>query len=78
MLKPTVIEIEAPERPLGKKAVHKMRNESLIPAVIYGPKVTKNIHVTVPELELEKILAAQTTHIASFKIDKVGKYNALL
>lgn len=78
MLKPTIINIESPERPLGKKAVNKLREDSLIPAVIYGPKVKKNIHVTVPELELEKILASGTTNIASFKVDKVGTFDALL
>ncbi|MEX0780956.1 MAG: 50S ribosomal protein L25 [Balneolales bacterium] len=78
MLKPTVFKIESPERPLGKKAVSKLRKESLIPGVIYGPKVKDNIHVTVPELELEKILASSTTNIASFKVDKVGNFDTLL
>lgn len=78
MSKPTIIEIESPVRPLGKKAVNKLRVDSLIPAVIYGPKIKENLHVTVPELELEKILAGTTTHIATFTVDKKGKYKALL
>ncbi|MEX2404766.1 MAG: 50S ribosomal protein L25 [Balneolales bacterium] len=78
MLKPTVFKIESPKRPLGKKAVNKLRKESLIPGVIYGPKIKENIHVTVPELELEKILASGTTNIASFKVDKVGNFDTLL
>ncbi|MEX2632900.1 MAG: 50S ribosomal protein L25 [Balneolales bacterium] len=78
MSKPTIIEIESTVRPLGKKAVNQLRVDSLIPAVIYGPKIKDNLHVTVPELELEKILAGTTTHIASFKVEKKGTYNALL
>ncbi len=57
MQKPTVITVEATDRPKGKAALRKMRDDKLVPAVAYGPKVKSNLHVTIPELELEKVLA---------------------
>ncbi|MDG5767893.1 50S ribosomal protein L25 [Balneolales bacterium ANBcel1] len=58
MLKPQVITVEASDRPKGKSALKQMRADKLVPAVAYGPKLKKNLHVTIPELELEKVLAA--------------------
>ncbi len=58
MLKPNVITVEATDRPKGKTALKNLRNEKKVPAVAYGPKVKDNLHVSIPELELEKVLAA--------------------
>lgn len=78
MRKPTVIELDTEERPRGKKSVQKLRQNGLIPSVLYGPKVEKNLHFAVPELELEKVLSAQTTHIIKFKFDNGESYDTLL
>ncbi len=77
MEKPTIVTVEANNRPKGKSALKKMRDELLVPAVAYGPKVNKNLHVTIPELELEKVLKSNKTNI--IKLMYGGKeYKTLL
>lgn len=58
MEKPTIIEVEASDRPKGKTVLKNLRNNKMVPAVAYGPNLKNNIHVSIPELELEKSLSA--------------------
>ncbi len=77
MEKPNIVTVEATERPKGKTALKNLRNEFKVPAVAYGPKLDGNLHVTIPELELEKVLASNKTTI--IKLVHEGKeYNTLL
>ncbi len=77
MEKPTIVTVEATERPKGKTALKNLRNEFKVPAVAYGPKLKSNLHVTIPELELEKVLASNKTTI--IKLVHEGKeYSTLL
>ena len=77
MEKPNIVTVEANDRPKGKAALKKMRDELLVPAVAYGPKVDSNLHVTIPELELEKVLQSNRTNI--IKLVYGGKeYSTLL
>lgn len=49
----------------------------MVPAVAYGPKIKKNLHVYLPELELEKVL--RTNKKVIIKLVHGGKeYNTLL
>lgn len=59
MEKPIIIEVEASERPKGKSALKKLRQDGMVPAVSYGPKLDKNLNVYIPELELEKALSSE-------------------
>ncbi len=77
MEKPTVITVEASERPKSKSALKQMRDDLTVPTVAYGPKVKKNLHVTIPELELEKVLKSNKKSI--IKLVYEGKeYNTLI
>jgi len=77
MNKPEVIELEAQVRDTGKKAVKKLRDDLRVPAVLYGPDVNENIHFSVDELELEKILSVSRTQLQKLTVDG-EKYQTLL
>lgn len=77
MQKPSEFVITCEKREVGQKAAAKLRDQKMIPVVIYGPKIKDNLHVAVPELEVEKILAKQTTQIVKFTIDGTT-YDTLL
>lgn len=77
MAYPELIKIEGTPRELTKKANRTLREEKRVPAVLYGPEVEENIHFSVDELELEKILRRAQTKLQELTID--GKvYNTLL
>ncbi len=68
MEKPNHVTIEAQARQTGPVAAAEMRAANTIPAVLYGPK-TDNIHFSVPELELERLLKAEDAQIVDVNID---------
>ncbi|MGM0739821.1 MAG: 50S ribosomal protein L25 [Bacteroidota bacterium] len=77
MAKPETVTVEATERPKGKSALKNMRNDFLVPAVAYGPKLEGNLHISIPELELEKVLQSNKTIL--IKLVHEGKeYSTLL
>lgn len=77
MAYPELIKIEGTPRELTKKANRALREEKRVPAVLYGPEVEENIHFSVDELELEKILRRAQTKLQELTVD--GKvYNTLL
>lgn len=77
MEKPTIVTVEASDRPKGKTALKKMRQNKMVPAVTYGPKVDENLHVYIPELELEKVLQSNKTNIIKL-VYKGKEYMTLL
>lgn len=77
MEKPTIVTVEASDRPKGKSALKKMRQNMMVPAVAYGPKVDENLHVYIPELELEKVLQSNKTNIIKL-VFKGEEYETLL
>lgn len=77
MEKPTIVTVEASDRPKGKTALKKMRQNMMVPAVTYGPKVDENLHVYIPELELEKVLQSNKTNIIKL-VYKGKEYDTLL
>ncbi len=68
MEKPNHVTIDALSRQTGPVAAAEMRAANTIPAVLYGPK-TDNIHFSVPELELERLLKAEDAQIVDVNID---------
>ena len=69
--------LEGEERELGRKSSESLRTEMRIPAVLYGPKVKENVHFSISEPELEKILSVSTTKLQTLTIN--GKeYTTLL
>lgn len=77
MQKPNIITVEASDRQKGKSALKQMRKDLLVPAVAYGPKVKNNLHITIPELQLEKVLASNQKTLIKL-IHKGKEYQTLV
>lgn len=69
MITPEVVELEGKERETGRKAADALRDAMRVPGVMYGPEVDENIHFSVDELELEKVLAESKRQILELKIN---------
>ena len=69
MNQPELVKLEGEKRELGTKASESLRENLKIPAVLYGPKVEENIHFSISEVELEKILSVSQTKLQELTID---------
>ena len=68
--------IEAQPRTITGKKVSQLRRQGLVPAVIYGPRITP-VHVQIPYRSLElTLLNAGGTHLIDIKVDG-GSYTVL-
>ncbi|MCG8372340.1 MAG: 50S ribosomal protein L25 [Balneolales bacterium] len=77
MAYPELIKLEGTSRELSKAANKELRDRKRVPAVLYGPEVEENLHFSIDELELEKILKRKQTKLQELTID--GKiYKTLL
>jgi large subunit ribosomal protein L25 len=77
MKQPEPYILEGVVREPGSKSSAQLRNDLRIPSVLYGPKIEKNIHFSVSEADLEKILSVSQTKLQLLTID--GKeYKTLL
>ncbi len=61
--------IDAEKREISKKANRELRAQKRVPAVLYGPEVKENLHFSVDELELERILRTQQTKLVELTFD---------
>ncbi len=69
MSNPQVVELEAEPRETGRKAAKALRDAMRVPAVMYGPKTDENLHFSIDELELEKILSVSRRQIIELNIN---------
>ncbi|HKK45946.1 MAG TPA: 50S ribosomal protein L25 [Balneolaceae bacterium] len=69
MTTPEVVELEGKVRETGRKAADALRDAMRVPSVMYGPKIDDNIHFSIDELELEKILSVSKRQIIELNID---------
>ncbi|MGD8426677.1 MAG: 50S ribosomal protein L25 [Balneolaceae bacterium] len=69
MTTPEVVELEGKVRETGRKAADALRDALRVPSVLYGPKVADNIHFSIDELELEKVLSVSKRQIIELRID---------
>ena len=77
MAYPELIKLEGTPRELSKAANKELRDSKRVPAVLYGPEVEENLHFSIDELELEKILKKKQTKLQELTLD--GKtYKTLL
>lgn len=77
MKQPELYKLEGEKRDLGKKSTHSLRSNLRIPSVLYGPKVKENVHFSVSEADIEKILSVSQTKLQELTVD--GKvYKTLL
>lgn len=78
MLKPEVVELNAQYREKGEKTAKALRKQERVPAVLYGPKIDENIHCSVEEIELEKILSKSRVQKVRLKFEDGTSYDTLL
>ena len=77
MAYPELTKLEGTLRDISKKANRELREAKRVPAVLYGPEVEENIHFSIDELALERILRKAQTKLQELTID--GKvYKTLL
>ncbi|HAC16674.1 MAG TPA: 50S ribosomal protein L25 [Bacteroidetes bacterium] len=69
MEKPNIVEIKAIARTIEGGDVAELRSNDLIPAVVYGPKLEKNIHVSVPRLAIEKVLSVKNLQFIKLEVE---------
>lgn len=69
MTTPEVFELKGKKRETGRGAAQTLRDSMRVPAVLYGPEMDENIHFSVDELELEKILSVSKRQIIELNID---------
>ena len=77
MAYPELVKLEGTPRELSKKSNKDLRASKRVPAVLYGPEIEENVHFSIEELQLERILAKAQTKLQELTID--GKvYKTLL
>ncbi|REL29207.1 50S ribosomal protein L25 [Rhodohalobacter sp. SW132] len=69
MTQPEIYPLEGTKRESGRKESDRLRDELRIPAVLYGPKIKENLHFSILESDLEKILAVSQTKLQTLKVD---------
>jgi large subunit ribosomal protein L25 len=69
MKQPEIYKLEGEKRDLGKKSVAQLRDELKVPAVLYGPKVEENVHFSISEVDIEKILSSSETKLQELTVD---------
>lgn len=69
MTTPEVITLKGEKRETGRKAADALRDSMRVPAVLYGPEINENVHFSVDELQLEKILSVSKRQIIELDID---------
>jgi large subunit ribosomal protein L25 len=69
MKQPEIYKLEGEKRDLGKKSVAQLRDELKVPAVLYGPKVKENVHFSISEVDIEKILSSPETKLQELTVD---------
>ncbi|MCC5915224.1 MAG: 50S ribosomal protein L25 [Balneolaceae bacterium] len=77
MTQPEKYQLEGVKREVGSRSATTLRDELRIPAVLYGPKVKENVHFSILESDIEKILSKSETKLQELEIDGT-KYNTLL
>ena len=77
MKKPEIFKLEGELREAGHKTAGQLREDLRIPAVLYGPKIKENVHFSILESDLEKILSVSQTKLQELTIDGTT-YNTLL
>jgi large subunit ribosomal protein L25 len=64
-----IYKLEGEKRDLGARSSDKLREELRIPAVLYGPNVKENLHFSILESDLEKILSVSQTKLQELTVD---------
>lgn len=77
MKQPEFYELAGEKREADRKSTATLRKELKVPAVLYGPKLKENVHFSISESDIEKILSVSQTKLQNLTVD--GKvYKTLL
>lgn len=77
MKQPELYELAGEKREADRKSTATLRKELKVPAVLYGPKMKENVHFSIAESDIEKILSVSKTKLQKLTVD--GKeYKTLL
>lgn len=69
MKQANLYELKGEKREVGRKSVGVLRNELKVPAVLYGPEMEENVHFSIDESDLEKILSVSETKLQNLTVD---------
>jgi large subunit ribosomal protein L25 len=78
MQKPNTFELNTQPRKTGAVNAEKLRDEMQVPAVVYGPKLKENIHFSIFEADLEKILSSRKVQIIKLKLEGGKEIDTIL
>lgn len=77
MKQPELYELAGEKREADRKSTANLRKELKVPAVLYGPELKENVHFSIEESDIEKILSVSQTKLQKLTVD--GKeYKTLL
>jgi large subunit ribosomal protein L25 len=69
MKQANLYELKGEKREVSRKSVNVLRDELKVPAVLYGPEMEENIHFSIDESDLEKILSVSETKLQNLEVD---------
>jgi large subunit ribosomal protein L25 len=69
MKTPETIEFATDTRTPGRKSAKDLRSQKSVPAVLYGPGIENNVHFSVSEIQLEKVLASKNAKFIQLNLD---------
>ncbi|HKJ34921.1 MAG TPA: 50S ribosomal protein L25 [Balneolales bacterium] len=78
MQKPNIVELNTQARETGANNAKKLRDEMYVPAVVYGPELKENVHFSVFEADLEKILSSPRVQIIKLKLEGGKEIDTIL
>jgi large subunit ribosomal protein L25 len=69
MKTPETIEFATETRTPGRKPAKELRTRYAVPAVLYGPGIKENVHFSISEIQLEKVLASKNAKFIQLNLD---------
>jgi len=78
MEKPITVELTGLNRETGSKAAGKTRAEERVPAVLYGPTVSENLHFSLKLLDVERLLKVKSLQFVNITMEDGTSHNCLL
>lgn len=78
MEKPNTVELIGLNRETGSKAAGKTRADERVPAVLYGPTVTENLHFSLKLLDVERLLKVKRLQFVNITMEDGSSHTCLL
>jgi large subunit ribosomal protein L25 len=77
MEKPKIVELKAIARTV-ENGNDELRSQELIPAVVYGPKLDGNMHISVPKLGVDRLLSVKNLQFVKLVLDDGSTINTII